>query len=119
MIENFRTHPYTRAVCVETARLFERRAAKALVEAQCYADQGALDRAREPQASARLAQRRATAWHLRANTALAPNSAQRLHRELIASQKTVHPFETSPRTDSRIAMETKTRVEKPAARAIG
>ena len=24
MIENIRTHPYTRAVCLETARLFER-----------------------------------------------------------------------------------------------
>ena len=32
MIENIRTHPYTRAVCLETARLFEHRAAEHLVE---------------------------------------------------------------------------------------
>ena len=59
MIENFRTHPYTRAVCLETARLFERQATKDLVEAQCLADEGALDRAREVQTRARLAQQRA------------------------------------------------------------
>jgi len=55
MIESFRTHPYTRAVCLETARLFERQAAKDLVEAQCSADQGAADRARELQTAARVA----------------------------------------------------------------
>jgi len=70
MIENIRTHPYRRAVCLETARLFERQAAKDLVEAQCSADEGALDRARELQAKARLAQQRANAWHLRARNAL-------------------------------------------------
>jgi len=69
MIENIRTHPYTRVVCLETARLFERQAAKDLVEAQCSADEGALDRARELQAKARLAQQRANAWHLRARNA--------------------------------------------------
>ena len=69
MIENFRTHPYTRAVCLETARLFEQRAAKDLVEAQCLADEGTLDRARELQTRARLAQQRANAWHLRAKNA--------------------------------------------------
>jgi hypothetical protein len=66
MIENIRTHPYTHAVCLEAARLFERRAASDLVKAQCRADEGALDRARELQATARLAQQRAKAWHLRA-----------------------------------------------------
>ena len=40
VIENIRTHPYTRAVCLETARMFEHRAAKHLVEAQDWADQG-------------------------------------------------------------------------------
>ena len=69
MIENIRTHPYRRAVCLETARLFERQAAKDLVEAQCSADEGALDRARELQAKARLAQQRANAWHVRARNA--------------------------------------------------
>jgi len=59
MIENIRTHPYTRAVCFQTARLFERRAAKNLVEAQRWADEGASDRAREFQTKARLAQERA------------------------------------------------------------
>ena len=66
MIENFRTHPYTRAVCLETARLFELRAAKHLVEAQDCADQGAASSALEFQTKARLAQQRAYAWHLRA-----------------------------------------------------
>jgi hypothetical protein len=47
MIENIRTHPYKDAVCLEAARLFERRAASDLVKAQCRADEGALDRARE------------------------------------------------------------------------
>ena len=70
MIENIRTHPYTRAVCLETARLLERRAAKDLVQAQRWADEGLSDRAREFQAKARLAQERATAWHLRARNAL-------------------------------------------------
>jgi len=71
MIENMRSHPYTRAVCLETARLFEREAAKDLVEAQCSADEGAADRARELQAKARLSQQRANAWHLRARNASA------------------------------------------------
>ena len=69
MIENIRTHPYTRAVCVETARLFEQQAARDLVKAQYWADRGAQDQARELQAKARLAQQRATAWHLRAKNA--------------------------------------------------
>jgi aromatic ring hydroxylase len=69
MIENIRTHPYTRAVCRETARLFERRAAKDLVEAQRWTDEGVSDRAREFQAKARVAQERAKAWHLRARNA--------------------------------------------------
>jgi hypothetical protein len=69
MIENIRTHPYTRAVCLETARLFEQRAAKHLVEAQDRADQGAADSAVEFQTEARLAQQRANAWHLRARNA--------------------------------------------------
>ena len=69
MMENIRTHPYTRAVCFQTARLFERRAAKNLVEAQRWADEGASDRAREFQTKARLAQERANAWHLRARNA--------------------------------------------------
>jgi hypothetical protein len=73
MIENIRTHPYTRAVCLETARLFERRAAKNLVEAQRWADEGVSDRAQEFQAKARLAQERANAWHLRARNALTNN----------------------------------------------
>jgi hypothetical protein len=69
MIENIRTHPYTRAVCLKTARLFERRAAKDLVQAQHWADGGVSDRAREFQSRARLAQARANAWHLRAKNA--------------------------------------------------
>jgi len=69
MIENFRTHPYTRAVCLETARLFERRAAEDLVAAQCQADEGVLGEARRFQARARLAQQRASAWRLRAQNA--------------------------------------------------
>jgi hypothetical protein len=69
MIESFRTHPYTRAVCLETARLFEQQAAKDLVEAQCRADEGASGEARRLQANARLAQQRASAWHLRAQNA--------------------------------------------------
>ena len=55
MIESFRTHPFTRAVCLETARLFEQRAAKDLVEAQCRADEGVLSEAQRLQAKARLA----------------------------------------------------------------
>jgi hypothetical protein len=31
MIENLKSHPYSRAVCLETARRFEREAAKQLV----------------------------------------------------------------------------------------
>ena len=73
MIENIRTHPYTRAVCLMTARLFERRAAKDLVQAQRWADVGVSDRAREFQSKARVAQERASAWHLRARTALTNN----------------------------------------------
>jgi len=69
MIENIRTHSYSRAVCLETARLFEQHAAKHLVEAQDRADQGAVDSALEFQTKARLAQQRANAWHLRARTA--------------------------------------------------
>ena len=45
MIENIRNHPYTGAVCLETARLFEQHAAKHLVEAQDRADQDAADSA--------------------------------------------------------------------------
>ena len=59
MIENIRNHPYTRAVCLETARLFEHRAAKHLVEAQDWADQGVANSALEFQTKARLAQQRA------------------------------------------------------------
>jgi hypothetical protein len=69
MIENIRTHPYTRAVCLETARMFEHRAAKHLIEAQDRADQGTADSALEFQTKARLAQQRANAWHLRAKNA--------------------------------------------------
>jgi hypothetical protein len=69
MIENFRGHPYTRSVCLETARLFEQRAAKHLVEAQEWADQGIRNSALELQTKARVAQQRAHAWHLRAKNA--------------------------------------------------
>jgi hypothetical protein len=69
MIENIRNHPYTRAVCLETARLIEHRAAKHLVEAQDWADQGVANSALEFQTKARLAQQRAKAWHLRAKNA--------------------------------------------------
>jgi hypothetical protein len=69
MIENIRTHPYSRAVCLETARLFEQHAAKHLIEAQDKADQGAADSAQGFQTKARLAQQRANAWHLRARNA--------------------------------------------------
>jgi hypothetical protein len=69
MIENIRTHPYTRAVCLETARMFEHRAAKHLVEAQDWADQSVANSALEFQTKARLAQQRANAWHLRAKNA--------------------------------------------------
>lgn len=69
MIESFRTHPYTRTVCLEAARLFEQRAAKHLVEAQDWADQGVVNSALEFQTKARLAQQRAQAWHLRAKNA--------------------------------------------------
>ena len=68
MIETIRTHPYTRAVCLKTARLFEHRAANHLVEAQDWADQGVVDSALKLQTKARLAQQRANAWHLRAKT---------------------------------------------------
>ncbi len=69
MIENFRAHPYTRSVCLETARLFEQCAAKSLVEAQDWADRGVTDLALQCQTKARLAQRRAHAWQLRAENA--------------------------------------------------
>ena len=69
MIENIRTHPYSRAVCLETARLFEQRAAKHLLEAQDRVDQGVVNSALEFQTKARLAQQRAQAWHLRAKNA--------------------------------------------------
>lgn len=69
MIESFHTHPFTRAVCLEAARLFEQRAAKDLVAAQCRADEGVLSEAQRFQAKARLAQQRARAWHLRARNA--------------------------------------------------
>ena len=69
MIENLRGHPYTRSVCLETARLFEQRAAKHLVEAQDWADQGVTNSALELQTKARVAQQRAYAWHLRAKNA--------------------------------------------------
>jgi hypothetical protein len=75
MIENLRTHPYTRAVCLEAARLFEQQAASDLVKAQDWADRGGHDQAHELQAKARLAQQRATAWRLRAkNAAVAVSS---------------------------------------------
>ena len=66
MIESFRTHPFTRAVCLEAARLLEQRAAKDLVAAQCRADEGVLSEAQQFPAKARLAQQRARAWRLRA-----------------------------------------------------
>jgi len=69
MNENLRAHPYTRPVCLETARLFEKCAARHLVEAQAWADQGAVNSALEFQTKARLAQERASAWHLRAKNA--------------------------------------------------
>jgi hypothetical protein len=67
MIENIRT--YSRAVCLETARLLEQRAAQHLVEAQDCADQGVMNSALELQTKARLAQQRANAWYLRAKNA--------------------------------------------------
>ena len=70
MIENIRNHPYTRAVCLETARLFEHRAAKHLVEAQDWADQGVANSALEFQTKARLAQQ--------ARERLAPTCEKRL-----------------------------------------
>jgi hypothetical protein len=54
VIENFRAHPYTRSVCLETARLFEQHAAKHLVEAQDSADRGVTDSALELQTKARV-----------------------------------------------------------------
>jgi hypothetical protein len=69
MIEDIRTHPYSRAVCLETARLFEQQAATHLINAQYWADRVATDRARELQSNARLAQQRANAWRLRAKYA--------------------------------------------------
>jgi hypothetical protein len=60
MIENFRAHPYTRAVCLEAARLFEKCAAKHLVEAHDSADRGAANSALQFQAKTRLAQQHAS-----------------------------------------------------------
>lgn len=91
MIEKFRRHPYTRAVCVETARLFECQAAKDLVEAQCSADQGAAERAQELQASAKLAQRRAIAWHLRARNAATDAIQQWEPRVLRCARRGLEP----------------------------
>jgi hypothetical protein len=73
MIENIRIHPYTRAICLKTARLFERQAAKDLVQAQRWTDEGVQDRALKSQSNARLAQQRATAWYLRARNASTKN----------------------------------------------
>jgi len=78
MIESMRTHPFTQAVCLETARLFEQRAARELIKAQYWADEGAQDLAREHQATARLAQQRASAWHVRARNAPSNLDPQRL-----------------------------------------
>jgi hypothetical protein len=61
--------PYTRSVCLETARLFEQRAAQRLVEAQDWADQGVTNSALELQTKARVALQRAHTWHLRAKNA--------------------------------------------------
>ena len=61
MIENLRSHPYSRSVCLQTARRFEREAAKHLVDAQSFADRGGHAGAREKQSNARLAQQRASA----------------------------------------------------------
>jgi len=72
MIENLRFHPYSRGVCLQTARRFEREAAKHLVEAQWFADRGNHAIAREKQSNARLAQQRANAWRLRAKNAPTP-----------------------------------------------
>jgi len=72
MIENLRSHPYSRIVCLQTARRFEREAAKHLVDAQWYADRGNHAIAREKQSDARLAQQRANAWRLRAKNVSAP-----------------------------------------------
>ena len=85
MIESFRTHPFTRAVCLETARLFEQRAAKDLVEAQCWADEGTAGEAQRLQTKARLAQQRATAWRLRARNAPADLNADegRIARDIL------------------------------------
>jgi len=49
--------------------LFEHRAAKHLIEAQDWADQGVANSALEFQTKARLAQQRANAWQLRARNA--------------------------------------------------
>jgi hypothetical protein len=69
MIENLRSHPYSRTVCLQTARKFEREAAKHLADAQWFADRGDHAGARETQSNARLAQPRASAWRLRAKNA--------------------------------------------------
>jgi hypothetical protein len=91
MIEGFRTHPFTRAVCLETARLFEQQAAKDLVDAQCRADDGASGEAQRLQAKARPAQQRACAWHLRAQNAqdgLTANEGTKLSATSRMTQKT-------------------------------
>lgn len=62
MIERFRDHSFSRAVCLGTAQLFEQHAARDLVEAQHQGDSGAVDRVHDLQARAKLAQQRADAW---------------------------------------------------------
>jgi hypothetical protein len=79
MIESMRTHPYTQAVCLETARLFEQAAARNLFKAQHWADQGGQDLASQHQARARLAQQRANAWHVRARNTSSNLELQRSH----------------------------------------
>ncbi len=69
MIENLKSHPYSRAVCVATAKRFEREAAEHLINAQWWADDGRAEAARHHQSKARLAQQRAEAWRIRANNA--------------------------------------------------
>lgn len=96
MIESFRTHPYTRTVCLDTARLFERRAAKDLVAAQCRADEGALGDAQRFQAKAKLAQQRASAWRLRARNA--PGS-------LTVVKGETAPIETGAESHGRLSAE--------------
>jgi len=69
MKQNTNTYQYTRAVCLNTARSFEREAAKALMDAQFYADLGDPKTVQRYEAAAKLAQQRANAWRIRAKTA--------------------------------------------------